>query len=301
MPITSPFFNNYKNRQEQLLIEDLITEAIKLKGFECYYIPNDNTIANDLLYGDSPLKKFENAYVIPALLVNATDPGMNNEFFSKFGLEIKNNVRIAVPRRDFAKNVPQNTHKRPKEGDLIYIFFLSGNGELYEIKYVNDTIDNFMLGRERPYSWELELELFKYSHEEMDTGIESIDEVEDNSSFAIDFTLTSGSGSYEENEIVFQSENNLANATVTAEVVSYNAVTQILKLIHINGAFSNTLPIQGVTSNSSYYYDNYDPLVTDGRIDGFDNKIIENEISDVINTDEENPFGSLGHNFNRDF
>jgi hypothetical protein len=186
MPIISPFFNNYKNHQEQLLLEDLITEAIKLKGFECYYIPNNNKIADDLLYGDSPLKKFENTYVIPALLVNAIDPGMNNEFFSKFGLEIKNNVRIAIPRRDFAKNVPQTTHLRPKEGDLIYIHFLSGNGELYEIKYVNDTIDNFMLGRERPYSWELELELFKYSHEEMDTGIQEIDLIEDDSTFAQD-------------------------------------------------------------------------------------------------------------------
>lgn len=300
MTVTSPFFNNYRNHQEQLLLEDLITEAIKLKGFECYYIPNDNTIANDLLYGDSPLKKFESAYIIPALLVNAIDPGMNNEFFSKFGLEIKNNVRIAIPRRDFAKNVPQHTHSRPKEGDLIYIHFLSGNGELYEIKYVNDTVDNFMLGRERPYSWELELELFKYSHEEMDTGIEEIDIIEDNSSYAIDFHLTSN-GRYLRNEIVFQSVNDVSNATATAEVSSYNSNTDILKLIHINGNFSNTLPIKGLTSLSYCYYDNSDPLVTEERMDSFDNKTIEDEVISIINTDEVNPLGSLGHNFNRDF
>jgi hypothetical protein len=36
-------------------------------------------------------------------------------------------------------------------------------------------------------------------------------------------------------------------------------------------------------------------------MDSFDNKTIEDEITSVINTDEVNPFGSLGHNFNRDF
>ena len=142
---TNPFFNFYKNKPEQNLVEDLIHESIKMMGFDCHYIPNTNQQSRDLLFGDDPLKKFDVAYPIECYLSNSVDPGMNNDFFSKFGLEIKNSIRIQIPRRAFAKRVPQDTHIRPLEGDLIYIPFLSGTGELYEIKYVNDAADFFKL------------------------------------------------------------------------------------------------------------------------------------------------------------
>ena len=158
---TNLFFNNYKSKQEQNLVEDLITEAIKMMGFDAYYIPNSQEASRDLLYGDDPLKKFQTSYPIEVYMTNSVDPGMNQDFFSKFGLEIKNNVRVQLPRRSFAKRVPQDSYTRPREGDLLYIPWLSGTGELYEIKYVNDTKDYFTLGRRQPYYWELELELFK--------------------------------------------------------------------------------------------------------------------------------------------
>ena len=102
---TNYFFNFYKNKPEQNLVEDLITESIKMFGFNGYYIPNTNDSARDLLYGDDPLKKFDNAFVVAAYMSNSVDPGVNNDFFSKFGLEIKNAVRIQIARREFTKQV----------------------------------------------------------------------------------------------------------------------------------------------------------------------------------------------------
>lgn len=288
------FFNFYKNVPEQNLVEDLLNESIKMFGFNGYYIPNENEAARDLIYGDDPLKKFSNAYVVASYLSNSVDPGMSNEFFSKFGLEIKNSVRVQIPRREFAKQVPQTTtnYNRPKEGDLFYIPFLSGNGELYEIKFVNDSTDFFTLGRKYPYYWELELELFKYSSEEVNTGIEEIDFVNRVDAYAIEYILSTGSGNYELLEFVYQG-NSIDNADALGKVQEWDYPSKTLKLTNISGTFSNTSLIIGATSNASYYLSSYDPLDYAQTENGWDNKNIEDEINDFIDTSESNPFGLL--------
>ena len=289
---TNPFFNLYNNRQEQWLVEDLIHEAVKITGFDAYYIPNANEEARDLLFSDDPLKKFQNAYPIEVYLSNSTDPGMSGDFFSKFGLEVKNSVRIQLPRRAFAKRVPQDTHTRPKEGDLVYIPFLSGRGELYEIKFVNDTTDFFTLGRKEPYYWELEMELFKYSHEEINTGIEHIDIVEQLDAFSIEYILSSGLGDYESRELVYQGTDE-ANANCSGVVMDWDYPSKTLRLANIIGNFSNNGIIIGATSNAQYVLQTYDPLNDPQIENAFDNRVIEDEISVVLDNSEINPFGML--------
>ena len=162
---TSQYFNNYNSKVEQRLFEDLVVESIKIMGFDGYYLPNDNDIARDLLYGEDPVKKFKSAFPVELYLSSAMEYLGEKEFFSKFGLEIKNNVNVIISRRTFAQRVPQNVFQRPREGDLIYIPFLNGTGELYEIKFADQDKDFHALGRVMPYFYELNLEKFKYSHE----------------------------------------------------------------------------------------------------------------------------------------
>jgi hypothetical protein len=288
---TNPYFDFYKNRPEQNLVEDLIHEAVKMFGFDCYYIPRNEAAVSDLLYGDDPLKKFDAAYPMEVYLTNSVDPGMNNDFFSKFGLEIKNTIRIQVPRRAFAKRVPQDTHTRPKEGDLVYIPFLSGTGELYEIKYTNDATDYFTLGRKQPYYWELELELFKYSHEDMNTGVEEIDVVEQVNSFAIDYILDTGTGNFKVNELAYQGP--VGSPTSFATVQNWNAPTKTLKVTNMSGIFDSDLNVIGSESGANYSIQNFDELDNPQIRDGWDNKVIEDISDTVIDTSESNPFGIL--------
>ena len=288
---TNPYFDFYKNRPEQNLVEDLIHEAVKMFGFDCYYIPRNQSVVSDLLYGDDPLKKFDAAYPMEVYLTNSVDPGMNNDFFSKFGLEIKNTIRIQVPRRAFAKRVPQDTHTRPKEGDLVYIPFLSGTGELYEIKYTNDATDYFTLGRKQPYYWELELELFKYSHEDMNTGVEEIDVVEQVNSFAIDYILDTGTGNFKVNELAYQGS--VGSPTSFATVQNWNAPTKTLKVTNMSGIFDSDLNVIGSESGANYSIQNFDELDNPQIRDGWDNKVIEDISDTVIDTSESNPFGIL--------
>ena len=96
---TNHYFNNYAAQNEQRLLEDLIVESIKIMGFDAYYIPIFNPEDRDILYGEDPVKKFKSAFPVEMYLSSALEYGGEREFFSKFGLEIKNNVTVILDRK----------------------------------------------------------------------------------------------------------------------------------------------------------------------------------------------------------
>jgi hypothetical protein len=291
---TSQYFNNYASLSEQRLIEDLITESIRIQGFDCYYLPNDNDQARDLLFGEDPVKKFQSAFQLEMYLSNATEYGGEKEFFSKFGLEIKNNVQVIVSKRAFSQRVPQNTFTRPREGDLIYIPFLNGTGELFEIKFTNQTKDFFMLGRKVPYFYELEMEKFKYSQEIISTGVTDIDAVVTDSAYTLHLNTGAGTGTYAINEIVYQSaDTTYANATTVAVVQSWIPSSHTLSVSNIAGQFINAQLIIGQSSNARYTLTTFDPLSNPANKENYDNEYIANSASSIIDFSETNPFGNI--------
>ena len=291
---TSQYFNNYASLSEQRLIEDLITESIRIQGFDCYYLPNDNDQARDLLFGEDPVKKFQSAFQLEMYLSNATEYGGEKEFFSKFGLEIKNNVQVIVSKRAFTQRVPQNTFTRPREGDLIYIPFLNGTGELFEIKFTNQTKDFFMLGRKVPYFYELEMEKFKYSQEIISTGVAAIDSVVTDSAYTLHLNTGAGTGTYAINEIVYQSsDSTYANAATVAVVQSWIPSSNTLSVSNIAGQFINNQLIIGQSSNARYTLTTFDPLNNPANKENYDNAYIANNASSIIDFSETNPFGNI--------
>jgi len=291
---TSQYFNNYASLSEQRLIEDLITESIRIQGFDCYYLPNDNDQARDLLFGEDPVKKFQSAFQLEMYLSNATEYGGEKEFFSKFGLEIKNNVQVIVSKRAFTQRVPQNTFTRPREGDLIYIPFLNGTGELFEIKFTNQTKDFFMLGRKVPYFYELEMEKFKYSQEIISTGVAAIDSVVTDSAYTLHLNTGAGTGTYAINEIVYQSaDTTYANAATVAVVQSWIPSSNTLSVSNIAGQFINNQLIIGQSSNARYTLTTFDPLNNPANKENYDNSYIHSSANSIIDWSESNPFGNI--------
>jgi len=265
-------------------------------GTDVYYLPNNNDEARDLLYGEDPLKKFSSAYAVEVYPNNISDYGGEKEFFSKFGLEIKHQISVLISKRSFSRWVPQNIMTRPREGDLIYIPFLNGTGELYEIKFTNQHKDFYMLGRKVPYFYELEMEKFKYSQEVIDTGIPDIDVVVTESAYTIDLemNMTSGTGNYQLQEIVYQSPDNThANATTSATVQNWTPMANTLSVSNISGIFDDNKIVIGVTSNTRYHLVTYDAMDVNIRNEAYDNKLIEGESTPIIDTSTSNPFGSL--------
>jgi hypothetical protein len=292
---TNHYFNSYGGLSEQRVIEDLIVESIKVQGFDTYYLPNDNDQARDLLLGEDPVKKFESAFPLEMYLSNSMEYLGEKEFFSKFGLEIRNNVNVIVSRRSFTERVPQNSFTRPREGDLIYIPFLNGTGELFEIKFTNHTKDFFMLGRKVPYFYELELEKYRYSQEVISTGIEDIDSVVTDSAYTIHLNIGSGNNiDYNIKEIVYQStDGTLNNAFASATVQSWIPSSKTLSVSNIFGEFIYNNIIHGTSSGALWFLSNFDPLDNPARKEGYDNITIKGEANTIMITSEINPIGKI--------
>lgn len=298
---TSNYFNNYKAKyNEQRLVDDLISESIKIQGFDAYYIPNNNAIARDLLYGEDPVKKFTSAFPVEMYLSSVMGHEGQKDFFSKFGLEIRNQVHVLVSRKAFYQRTPQTTYLRPLEGDLVYVPFLNGGGELYEIKYVDQNKDGFTLGRKNPYYYELEMEKFKYSQEVISTGMADIDIAVTDSAYTLhlDMDLNISGNPYTLREQVFQSvDNEIGNANATGTVQAWDSVTGVLSVTNISGEFLTDInwPVIGSSSGAVHYFNGaaIDPLDNPSHLEPYANKLIETDSETYVNTTETNPIGGL--------
>lgn len=284
---TSVYFNNQGATREQFLIEDLIIESIKNHGIDIFYLPRESRSSLDEIYGDDPVKAFLKAYPMEMYLETFNDFEGNQEFFSKFGLEIQKAAKVAVARRTFEKYVPTSLRNLPKEGDLIW---LPVQQKLLEIRFVEEEKNFFQAGKQAPYMYGLNIEMFKFNGEYFDTGILEIDAIPDNESFAIAFTMQSGGVStFEESEQVYQG-NSLATATATAYVAEWDRPNLTLKLRNIKGIFAANSEVRGVTSGALW-------TIASGNSqedanDLFDDNVrIESEAANFLDFTESNPFG----------
>lgn len=291
--LTNPYFNNYNATNEQRLLEDLITESIKVMGFEAFYIPIFNPEDRDILYGEDPLKKFKTAYPIEMFLSTVLQYEGDRDFFSKFGLEIRNEVSVILSKRSFTERIP-NTIIRPREGDLVYIPVINGVGNLMEITFTDHTKDFFALGRKLPYFYELKLEQYRYSQEVIDTGIAEIDSVVQDVAYTINFYLGAGSGNFGVTEIVYQSpDGTYANNTCQASVQDWNAPTKTLGITYMRGQFVEGDLVYGQDNGASYILTSFNPINAVIKNDTYDNDYINLQGDSVTDFSESNPFGSI--------
>ena len=286
---TNLYFNNYNDTPEQRLIEDLMIETIKINGVDCYYIPNINESARDLIYGEDPLKKFTAAYPLEMYITNVDGYEGEREFFSKFGLEIRNNMSVIISKRSFARWVPQNRYVRPREGDLIYVPFLSQRGEIYEIKYVNYSEAFYVLGNKYPYFYKLELEKFKYSQETIDVGIPDVDNVVVQDAYNVTLMMTANNAS---NNYIVGEKVSSNTHTASGTVTYWDRPSGTLKVTDLLGTFANNQLITGNTSGANFIITNsVDPLTDPQEREMYDNFVIQTEADNYVDLSENNPFG----------
>ena len=313
---TSVYFNNQGATREQMLIEDMVIESIKNHGIDVYYLPRESQSEIDKLFGDDPVKTYRSAYPMEMFLETFNDFEGNQEFFSKFGLEVQKTARLGLARRTFEKYLPTDVREFPKEGDLIWMPSLQ---KLMEIKFVEQEKNFFQLGkgvqrgavagrtsttrgahdqlgRVFPYMYELSVEMFKYNGEFLDTGIPDIDNLQDIYSFGIQFTLNAGgAGSYGIHEVVYQGAS-LAASTSKGYVSSWDLPNRKLTIRNIKGVFANGTAVIGATTGSSWTITggNQEENAND---DYDDNVILETESDNILDWTETNPFGMPNEQF----
>ena len=164
---------SHGTRNEQYLLEDLIVESISIWGQEFYYIPR-TLVAKDEILGEDRLSKFKSAYPIDMYLESVDGFEGQGAFIQKFGLMMEQSATLTVARRTWEKVVGKHggtiLPNRPCEGDLLYFPLTKG---LFEIKFVDHQDPFYQL--KKLYVYKLQVELFQYASEKMETGIPAID------------------------------------------------------------------------------------------------------------------------------
>ena len=306
---------------EQSLYSDLVAEAIQIHGHDVFYI--DRTIvAEDSVFGEDSLSVFKDAAKIEMYIENG-EGGFagEREIMNQFGLQDLSEATFVVNKIRFQELTKQITIEsgtddeeggsvlleagtlaltttdlegsdfyilsetdatdsdRPFEGDVIFHPILK---KMFQVNFVDHDEPFFQLDNNPVYK--LRCRLFDYSSEELNTGIDTIDAIEDAlsvSSSEFQFTLESNT------------------ATVNAVQLEPN----IGRIIHENE--SDELVAQEdsdmTTTAGSLLSETGEYLIQESYIigDGSSDKSSQNELFDslddtIIDFSESNPFGDVG-------
>ena len=233
MAVNSVFHtsNLHSLATERSLYQNLVKEAIQIYGHDVYYV-NRETVALDNILGEDALSKYTNAEPIEMYVEDNTGFGGDKEIISQFGLENRNEITFVVSKERFqqmdsqinleegegsialeAGSVDQSGDSstlstltgnfyilqdiattdadRPQEGDLVYHPVFE---KMFEISFVDHDEPFYQLDNNPVYK--LRCKQFEYTSEIIDTGIATIDAIENN--------LTTDSRAYQlslENEV----------------------------------------------------------------------------------------------------
>ena len=96
---TSPYIHHYRDIGEQGLIQSITAETIFLGGRDVIYLPREDYNKEDPIFGQASQLIFRTSFNV-AMLVESTE-GFEGEgeFYSKFGLDIKDRVTLSLSRK----------------------------------------------------------------------------------------------------------------------------------------------------------------------------------------------------------
>ena len=249
------------------------------------------------------LSKFTSSFPIEAYFENVDSLDGQGAFIQKFGLMMEQSATLVVARRRWEQLVGRFgvtiIPSRPCEGDLLYFPLTKG---LFEIKFVKHQDPFYQLGK--LYVYKLQVELFQYSSENIDTGIAEVDAFETLKTFNTNTTRNNaaevtkvtmsnqGSGYVTPPTVSFSS----GAATATATLGTGTTAGKVVSVTITNGgtAYSTapivtfSAPASGTTATGTASI----AVDIDKKESYGDNNKFKDEGSDIIFT-ETNPFGEI--------
>ena len=283
-------------------MEDLIIESLRIYGKEMFYIPR-SLVSKDEILGEDRLSEFKTAFPIEMYFENIDSFAGQGAFINKFGLMLEQSASLIVSRRRWEQFVGRygvtTVPSRPNEGDLI--FFPMTNA-LFEIKFVQNQDPFYQLGK--LYVYKLQVELFQYASERIDTGIKEIDVFESLKTLSTN-TTRNIHGEVKTITVTSQGSGYTAAPTITfLSSVGYGATAEAVmsggKVVGVNitnpGTGYQVAPIisfvggGGTGAAATAVIE----ANVDKSADSFgDNNKFKKESVDVL-FNENNPFGELG-------
>ena len=302
MPTNVYFTQGIKN--EQYLVEDLIIESLKIYGQEFFYIPR-TLVSKDEILGEDRLSEFKSSFPIEMYFENIDSFDGQGQFIQKFGLMVEQSATLVVARRRWDQLVGRYGQtiipNRPCEGDLIYFPLSKG---LFEIKFVKHQDPFYQLGK--LYVYKLQVELFQYASERIDTGVPEVDVFETLQTFTTNTTRSKygevtkitmtdqGSGYTSAPTVTFTSSSGIG-ASATAVLGTGTSAGKVVSVtVTAPGTGYQTPPIIGFTGGGGIGAQATATIQADiDEVQSYgDNNKFREEAADVLFS-ETNPFGEV--------
>lgn len=298
---TNIYFSQ-KVHSEQNLYEDIVIESLKMYGQDVYYLPRD-IVNEDRVFGDDVPSRFNSSYKVEMYIENTEGFDGEGDLFTKFGVEIRDQATFVVARRRWTTTVNRFDNdinsERPREGDLVY---LPLSNSMFQIMAVEHEQPFYQLSNLSVYK--LRAELFEYNDEDLDTGVDAIDDIERDYAYEYLLTLDSASSGFTIGETVNQT---LASGVImSGEVAGFSDSDNVLKLIHIganDGKYHEFVSGRQLIGTTDINLGGGKSIATVSSISE-DNQISQNEqnsdfsglIDDFLDFSESNPFGDPENN-----
>ena len=171
--MANPYFLNAvldQNTKEHELYRNATNEIVQIYGRNFSYIPK-TLVKSDYILGEDVLKQFNTAKSITLFIENFSEYSGNGDVFAKFGLSIDDRLDLIVEQIYFKEKIGSV----PQIGDLLHDRISDRIFKINHIKY-DDSFNQFCGNN---MSYKFSCVLWKYSHETLDTGINSVDAIED--------------------------------------------------------------------------------------------------------------------------
>ena len=290
------FYFSEKVKTEQNLYEDITIEALKVYGQDVYYLPRD-IVSEDKIFAEDVPSSYNSSYKIEMYIDNIEGFEGEGDLFTRFGVEIRDEATFVVARRRWKQTVQRYDNDisgdRPREGDLI---FLPLSNKLFEISHVEHEMPFYQLNNLPVFK--CRAQLFEYNDQDLDTGVEAIQEIEKQGAYTYVLTL----GEKGTIEVGLQAKQTLSGGVImSGEISKYSDSDQKLHLIHVGASdgkyhtfttgnieIGNTFPatIKSVVS-----------VVEDNKISEIEQNNDFGSIADgFLDFSESNPFGDPQNN-----
>ena len=286
---TNPYVTKHI-QPEQDLLHDLFIEAVQFGGYDVYYLPR-NIVEEDRILNEDIESVFSSAYLVEMYPNNIDGFGGSGNLFQKFGLEIRDNATFLVSKRRWQElvGVSENAvnSERPTEGDLIF-FPLSKS--LFEITFVEHENPFYQLSDEIAYS--IDVELFEYGGEKIDTGNDTIDMLIQPTTAELRLIVNNSNGTnFVQGEELVQGDVRGIMSEFT-DINGTNFELMVSNWTNTDGGSDMFQAGQSISGSESGAI--WDVVSVEHRDDGYSrNEDFDDAGDGIIDFTEDNPFGEL--------
>lgn len=170
-PFVSINGENYGNKNESQVTDNLVREHIKMFGVKCKYILRTNNNFDEI-FAEAAGANFSHSFDI-ALYPESTEGTSGRDSIMMFGYAMTDTVTLQASFSEMVEKISAlkiEDRNYPLVGDLI-VFNIPG--QIYEVKYVEDKNVFWAQGKQTVYN--LYCQIFDLGTETFSTGDEEID------------------------------------------------------------------------------------------------------------------------------